>query len=81
MVRSSGAVVNALDRLVQLGIAMQTSEKPRRFQLSPEAPAWPAPADAAQPDETGTTEQPADEPATAPEPGNGTEPGITADAA
>ncbi|WP_419997806.1 helix-turn-helix domain-containing protein [Streptomyces boninensis] len=28
---SSGAISNALDRLVQLGLARQTSEKPRRF--------------------------------------------------
>lgn len=67
--RSSGAVANALDRLVQLGIAVPTSEKPRRFQLSPDAPPRPAPAE-----ETG---HPAAEPAT----GNVTEPEITADAA
>jgi urease beta subunit len=68
LTRSSGAVANALDRLIQLGIAVQTSEKPRRFQFSPDAAARPAPADAA----TGTV--------TAPEPGDGTTAEITADA-
>ncbi|MFE0156514.1 hypothetical protein ACFWY5_55950 [Nonomuraea sp. NPDC059007] len=33
--RSSGAVANALDRLVQLGDAVLTTERPRRFALAP----------------------------------------------
>ncbi|GAA1771991.1 hypothetical protein [Nonomuraea bangladeshensis] len=41
--RSSGAVANALDRLVNLGEAMLTCERPRRFGLAPTAK--PAPAD------------------------------------
>ncbi|MFD9950773.1 hypothetical protein [Nonomuraea sp. NPDC059022] len=36
--RSSGAVANALDRLVQLGDAVLTTERPRRFALAPTAP-------------------------------------------
>jgi hypothetical protein len=70
---------------VQLGIAVPTSEKPRRFQLSPDAPARPAPADNAAQPAAEVTQNPASEPATgtvtAPEPGDGTEAGITADAA
>ncbi|MBA2897671.1 MarR family transcriptional regulator [Nonomuraea soli] len=55
--RSSGAVANALDRLVQLGEAIPTTERPRRFTLAPTAdhglanaavaPANPVPANAA----------------------------------
>jgi hypothetical protein len=37
--RSSGAVANALDRLTALGQAGLTSEKPRRYQATPTAPA------------------------------------------
>ncbi|MFI6396188.1 hypothetical protein [Nonomuraea sp. NPDC050540] len=47
--RSSGAVANALDRLVQLGDAVLTTERPRRFALAPtvnHAPAHPAPVNA-----------------------------------
>lgn len=83
--RSSGAVANALDRLVQLGVAAQTSEKPRRFQLRPDAPARPAPDDETAQPAAETTDNPDTEPATGtvtePEPGDGTETGITADAA
>ncbi|MEU8324131.1 hypothetical protein AB0C33_37715 [Nonomuraea sp. NPDC048881] len=44
--RSSGAVANALDRLVSLGEAMLTCERPRRFGLAPTAKPTPAaPAD------------------------------------
>ncbi|MFC7106917.1 hypothetical protein ACFQQB_44815 [Nonomuraea rubra] len=32
---SSGAVANALDRLVNLGLAVLTCERPRRFALAP----------------------------------------------
>ncbi|MGW2157531.1 hypothetical protein [Nonomuraea sp. NPDC001699] len=45
--RSSGAVANALDRLVSLGEAVLTCERPRRFGLAPTAKSTPAaPADA-----------------------------------
>lgn len=33
--RSSGAVSNALDRMIASGLAVQTSSKPKRFQLAP----------------------------------------------
>ncbi|MCE7010085.1 MarR family transcriptional regulator [Kibdelosporangium philippinense] len=33
--KSSGAVSNALDKLVRVGIAVKTKDKPRRFMLSP----------------------------------------------
>ncbi|WP_034274341.1 MarR family transcriptional regulator [Haloechinothrix halophila] len=36
LARSSGAVSNALDRLVQDGTVVQTSSKPRRFRLADE---------------------------------------------
>ncbi|WP_219501813.1 hypothetical protein [Nonomuraea ceibae] len=43
--RSSGAVANALDRLVSLGEAVLTCERPRRFGLAPTAkPTLAAPA-------------------------------------
>ncbi|MET9244921.1 hypothetical protein [Nonomuraea sp. NPDC003709] len=48
---SSGAVANALDRLVNLGHAVLTCERPRRFALAPTAEA-PAPA---EPGDTATT--------------------------
>jgi hypothetical protein len=42
--KSSGAVSNALDKLVEAKIAVKTQDKPRRFALAPaEAPAAPAP--------------------------------------
>ncbi|WP_103963448.1 hypothetical protein [Nonomuraea solani] len=52
--RSSGAVANALDRLISLGDAVLTCERPRRFALAPTAtpvtvPALPADADAENP--------------------------------
>lgn len=43
--RSSGAVANALDRLVNLGEAVLTCERPRRFALAPTANPTPADAD------------------------------------
>ena len=43
LTRSSGAVANALDRLVSLGTAQMVTDKPRSYQLAPAAPA-PAPA-------------------------------------
>jgi len=39
LTRSSGAVANALDKLVSLGIAELTSGKPRSYRLAPAAPA------------------------------------------
>ena len=36
--RSSGAVANALDRLVKDGYALMTSPKPKRYRLAPAAP-------------------------------------------
>lgn len=53
--RSSGAVANALDRLVQLGDAVLTTERPRRFSLAPTATPPNAP--------TGIPAAPADAPA------------------
>jgi hypothetical protein len=42
--KSSGAVSNALDKLVEDGVAVKTQDKPRRFALAPaEAAAAPAP--------------------------------------
>jgi hypothetical protein len=52
LTRSSGAVANALDKLVSLGIAELASGKPRSYRLAPAAPA-PAPHDSGNP---GTTE-------------------------
>ncbi|MEU6718661.1 hypothetical protein ABZ897_44965 [Nonomuraea sp. NPDC046802] len=43
--RSSGAVANALDRLVSLGDAVLATERPRRFALAPTANPTPADAD------------------------------------
>ncbi|MFB4285880.1 hypothetical protein ACBJ59_62255 [Nonomuraea sp. MTCD27] len=43
---SSGAVANALDRLVNLGRAELTCERPRRFALTPTETATAAPTDA-----------------------------------
>jgi hypothetical protein len=39
LTRSSGAVANALDKLVSLGIAELASAKPRSYRLAPAAPA------------------------------------------
>jgi hypothetical protein len=78
--RSSGAVANALDRLVQLGIATPTSEKPRRFQLSPNAPTGETGQTAAEVLENPTVE-PVTGTATEPMPSDSTETEITADAA
>ncbi|MFE0156729.1 hypothetical protein ACFWY5_57060 [Nonomuraea sp. NPDC059007] len=47
--RSSGAVANALDRLVQLGDAVPTTERPRRFALAPTANPAPANTSAVPP--------------------------------
>jgi hypothetical protein len=52
LTRSSGAVANALDKLVSLGIAELASGKPRSYRLAPAAPV-PAPHDSSNP---GTTE-------------------------
>jgi hypothetical protein len=41
--KSSGAVSNALDKLVEDKTAVKTKDKPRRFALAPEAAAAPAP--------------------------------------
>lgn len=40
--RSSGAVANALERLVEIGAAIQTSMSPRRYQHRPDADAAPS---------------------------------------
>jgi hypothetical protein len=39
LTRSSGAVANALDKLVSLGVAELACAKPRSYRLSPAAPA------------------------------------------
>jgi hypothetical protein len=39
LTRSSGAVANALDKLVSLGVAELASDKPRSYRLAPAAPA------------------------------------------
>ncbi len=41
--KSSGAVSNALDKLVEDGVAVKTNDKPRRFTLAPAETAAPAP--------------------------------------
>ena len=41
LTRSSGAVANALDKLVSLGVAELASGKPRSYRLAPAAPAPP----------------------------------------
>jgi hypothetical protein len=43
LTRSSGAVANALDKLVSLGIAELASDKPRSYRLAPAAPVPGAP--------------------------------------
>jgi hypothetical protein len=48
LTRSSGAVANALDKLVSLGVAELASSKPRSYRLAPAAPA-PAPHDGGAP--------------------------------
>ncbi|MEV6825587.1 MarR family transcriptional regulator [Amycolatopsis sp. NPDC051102] len=42
--KSSGAVSNALDKLVESGVAAKTQDKPRRFALAPAEQAAPAPS-------------------------------------
>ena len=42
LTRSAGAVANALDKLVSLGVAQMVTDKPRTYRLAP-APAAPAP--------------------------------------
>ncbi len=44
---SAGAVANALDKLVSLGVAQMVTDKPRTYRLAPAAP------DAAAPDAAG----------------------------
>lgn len=72
IVRSSGAIANALDRLTELGVAELSHEKPRRFRLRPDAPARPdLTGDASQPGaktDPGSETAPATEPAPEPEP-------------
>jgi hypothetical protein len=48
LTRSSGAVANALDKLVSLGVAELATDKPRSYRLAPAAPA-PAPQPASGP--------------------------------
>jgi hypothetical protein len=45
LTRSAGAVANALDKLVSLGVAQMVTDKPRTYRLAPANPeAAPAPA-------------------------------------
>jgi hypothetical protein len=53
LTRSAGAVANALDKLVSLGVAEMVTEKPRTYRLAP-ASAAPAPAPDAAGDPAGT---------------------------
>jgi hypothetical protein len=39
LTRSAGAVANALDKLVSLGVAQMVTDKPRAYRLAPAAPA------------------------------------------
>jgi hypothetical protein len=39
LTRSAGAVANALDKLVSLGVAQMVTDKPRTYQLATAAPA------------------------------------------
>ena len=48
LARSSGAVANALDRLVSLGTAQMATDKPRSYQLAPAAPAAGGPGTSAE---------------------------------
>jgi hypothetical protein len=48
LTRSAGAVANALDKLVALGVAQMVTDKPRTYRLAPAAPA-PAPDAAGDP--------------------------------
>jgi hypothetical protein len=43
LTRSAGAVANALDKLVSLGVAQMVTDKPRTYQLATAAPEAPAP--------------------------------------
>ena len=49
LTRSAGAVANALDKLVSLGIAQMVTDKPRTYQLATAAPEAPAPDAAGDP--------------------------------
>jgi hypothetical protein len=50
LTRSAGAVANALDKLVSLGVAQMVTDKPRTYQLATSAPeAAPAPDAAGDP--------------------------------
>jgi hypothetical protein len=48
LTRSAGAVANALDELVSLGVAQMVTDKPRSYRLAPAALA-PAPDTAGDP--------------------------------
>ena len=48
--RSSGAVANALDRLAEIGVTIQTSAAPRRYQHRPDTDTTSAPGTAGGPD-------------------------------
>ena len=41
LTRSAGAVANALDKLVSLGVAQMVTDKPRTYRLAPAAPSAP----------------------------------------
>jgi len=47
LTRSAGAVANALDKLVSLGVAQMVTDKPRTYRLAPAVPAPDAAGDPA----------------------------------
>ena len=49
LTRSAGAVANALDKLVSLGVVQMVTDKPRTYQLATAAPDAPAPDAAGDP--------------------------------
>jgi hypothetical protein len=49
LTRSAGAVANALDKLVSLGVAQMVTDKPRTYQLATAAPDAPAPDEVGDP--------------------------------
>ena len=53
LTRSAGAVANALDKLVSLGVAQMVTDKPRTYQLATAAPEAAAPEAAPAPDAAG----------------------------
>ena len=49
LTRSAGAVANALDKLVSLGVAQMVTDKPRTYRARPRRPGRPAPDAAGDP--------------------------------